>query len=115
MGTTKAFILYPHPPQKINEVRTLLKKFGTKLRVLEESTQHSGRADFYVGLMETCVGKDTQETNSPMQLWCYESERRAAIMTLTEKQYFQISRKESIHGKVGRDGCYLKPMSVWLV
>ena len=68
MGAPKAFIVHPHPYYKINELRTLLNKVGTTLRVLEESTQHSDRAELYIGLMENDVLKDMLETNSPMRL-----------------------------------------------
>ena len=90
VGSPKAFIVDPRPYHKINEVRTLLNKFGTTLRVLEELTQHSDRAELYIGLMKSGVVKDMQETNYPIQLWCYACERRAAIMTFTAKNIFQL-------------------------
>ena len=68
VGEPKAFIVDPYTSQKSNEVRTFLNKAGTTLRVLEESTQHSDRAELYIGLMENDVLKDMLETNSPMRL-----------------------------------------------
>ena len=68
VGEPKAFIVDPYTSQKSNEVRTFLNKAGTTLRVLEESTQHSDRAELYIGLIKRGVGKDMRENNSPMRL-----------------------------------------------
>ena len=45
VGSPKAFIVYPHKSQKSNGVRAFLKKVGTTLQALEESTQKSDRAE----------------------------------------------------------------------
>ena len=83
-------IVDPYPAQTNKEVRQFLNKVETTLRVLEESTQHSDRAELYIGLMKSAVGKDMRESNSPMRLWCYACERQATIMTLTDNNLFQL-------------------------
>ena len=40
--------------------------------------------------MKSGIGKDMQESNSPMQLWCYACERRASFRTLTANNLFQL-------------------------
>ena len=40
--------------------------------------------------MKTGVGKYMRETNSPMRLWCYACERRAANVTPTENNIFLL-------------------------
>ena len=90
MGAPKSFIFGLHTYKKSNEVWTFLNKVGIILLVLEESTHHFGRAELYIGLMNIGVGKDMREKKSPMQLWCYEYERRDPIMTLTAKNIFQL-------------------------
>ena len=90
VGAPKAFIVYPHPSHKSNEVQTLLKKVSTTLQALEESTQYSDRAEVYIGIMKTSVGEDMQKTNSPMLLWCYTCERRAALIDLNANNPFQL-------------------------
>ena len=69
VGSPNAFMLDPHPSQKSNELQTLLNKVSTTLIVFEESTQNSDRAELYIELLKTVVGKVIQETNSPMRLW----------------------------------------------
>ena len=62
----------------------------TILRVLESYTQHDYRAELYIRIMKSGVGKDMQESNSTKRLWCYACERRASVMTLTANNLFQL-------------------------
>ena len=43
---------------KSNKVRQFLNKVGTTFCVLEGQTQHADRAELYIWLMKSCVGKD---------------------------------------------------------
>ena len=65
-------------------------KIGTKLRILEERTQHADRDELYIGLLKEDVRKELRELHAPMELWCYCAERRAAISNLTSKNLFQL-------------------------
>ena len=40
--------------------------------------------------MKTGFVKDMQKTNSPMLLWCYTCERRAALIDLNANNPFQL-------------------------
>ena len=101
VGASKAIAVDPHKSEKSHAVKRFLRKVGTTRRVLEESTQHSDRAELYIGLLKRRVGKDMRETNSPMQLWCYACEHRAAIMTLTANNLL--------------NGGYFEPLPVQMV
>ena len=90
VGAPKEIIVDSARTEKSNKVRKFLNKVGTTLRVLEGGTQHADRAELYIGLMKRGVGKDMQEMNSPMRLWCFACERRASIMTLTANNLFQL-------------------------
>ena len=72
--------------------------------MLVESTQHADRAELYIGLLKNGVGKDMRETNSPMKLWCYCAERRAAIMTLTANNLFQLQGQNPHMATLGEMG-----------
>ena len=104
VGAPKAVIVDPHRSQKSNEVKQFLASVGTSLRVLEESTQHADRAELYIGLLKNGVGKDMRESNSPMRLWCYCCERRAAIMTMTANNLFQLQGQNPHMATLGEMG-----------
>ena len=60
VGVPKSFIIDSARTQKSNKVRQFLNKVGTTLRVLEGQTQHADRAELYIGLMKSGVGKYMQ-------------------------------------------------------
>ena len=101
VGAPKAMVVDPHRSQKSNEVKQFLNTVGTTLMVLEESTQHANRAELYIGLMKRGVGRDMRESNSPMRLWCYACERRAAIMTMTANNLFQLQGQNPYMATLG--------------
>ena len=104
VGVPKAIIVDPHPNQTSDKVRNFCRKVGTTLSVLENSTQHSDRAELYIGLMKKAVGKDMRESNSPMKLWCYSCERRSTIMTLTANNLFQLQGQNPYMSTLGEMG-----------
>ena len=71
---------------------------------MEESTQNSDRAELYIGLMKSGVGKDIIETNYPMRLWCYAYERRDESMTLNTKDIFQLQVQNTYIETLGEMG-----------
>ena len=79
-----------HSSLKSGLVRKFLNKVGTTLRILEEFTQYTDRAELYMGLLKRGVTKDMKDSNSPMRLWCYAAERRSAIMTMIANNPFQL-------------------------
>ena len=101
VGAPKAFIVDSDRTEKSNKVRQFLNKVGTTLRVLEGQSQHADRAELYIGLMKSGVGKDMQEANSPMPLWCYTCERRASIMTFIANNVFQLEGQNPYMATLG--------------
>ena len=65
-------------------------KIGTTVRFLEQKTQWANCAELYVGLMNEAARKDIRLTGSPLVLWDYAAERRAAILSLTARDLFQL-------------------------
>ena len=104
VGAPRAVIVDSHRSEKSREVRKFLTSVGTMLRVLEGSSQHQDRAELYIGLMKRSVGKDMQESNSPISLWCYTCKRRAAIMTLTANNLFQLQGQNPYMATLGEIG-----------
>ena len=80
----------PHPSQKSFEVKDFCKKIGTTLKLLEQGTQWANRAELYVELVKEAARKDICLSRSPLELWYYATERRAAIMSLTARDRFQL-------------------------
>ena len=58
VGAPKAFIVHYSRTEKSNNVRQFLNKNGNTLCVLEGHTQHADRAELYIRLMKSGVGKD---------------------------------------------------------
>ena len=54
--------------------------------------------------MKRGVGKDMQEMNYPMRLWCFACERRASIMTLTANKLFQLEGQNPYMATLGEIG-----------
>ena len=80
----------PHPSHKSFEVKDFCNKIGTTLKLLEQGTQWANRADLYVGLVKEAVRKDIRLSHSPLVLWDYAAERRAAIMSLMARDLLQL-------------------------
>ena len=113
VGAPKAFIVDRAQAQTSKKVCQVLGKVGTTLRVLEGETQHANRAEIYIGLMKSAVGKDMREANSPMRLWCYVCEQRASIMTFIDNNLFQLEGGNPYMATLGEMGdishlCQLK-------
>ena len=85
VGAPEILVCDPHPSQKSPELKYFLNKIGTTLRPLEQNTQWANRAELYVGLVKEAVRKDIRSSGSPLLLWDYAAERRAAIMCLTAR------------------------------
>ena len=60
------------------------------MRVLEEGTPWSNRAELYIGLIKEATRKDMREADSPLVFWDYCAERRARIHNLTARNLFKL-------------------------
>ena len=90
LGAPDAFVLDSSGEQTSQEVRQFCNNIGTALRVLEEGTPWSNRAELYIGLIKESVSKDMREADSPLVFWDYCTERRARVHNLTARNLFQL-------------------------
>ena len=63
---------------------------GTALRVLEEGTPWSNRAELYIGLIKKAVRKEMRRADSPLVFWDYHAERRVIVQNLTARDLYQL-------------------------
>jgi hypothetical protein len=71
-------------------MQTFCNEIGTTLRVLEEGTPWSNKAELYIGLIKEAVRKDMKASGYPIALWDYCIKRRARINNLTARNLFQL-------------------------
>ena len=90
VGVPDTMVADPHPNHKDQKVRSLCLEVGTKLRLLEESTQWANFCERIIGILKESTRKDIREVDAPMTFWCYAMERRVAIMNLTAKNDFKL-------------------------
>ena len=89
VGVPVSLVVDAHSAQTSNKVRRFCNQVGTTLRVLERGTPWANRAELYIGLLKEAVRKDMHASHSPMVLWDYAIERRAAIHNLIPRPLFQ--------------------------
>ena len=85
-------------------VKRFYYQIGTKLRILEVSTQWANRAELYIGLFKESVQWDISELNSSLKLWDYCAERRAIIHNLTRRNLFQLNGYTPYVATFGQQG-----------
>ena len=90
VGVPERLVCDPHATQTSSSVRQYLTEVGTKLRVLERSTQWADLAERFIGLLKTGVRADLRESNAPMVFWDYCLERRVLIMNLTARDTHRL-------------------------
>ena len=104
IGAPDAIICDAAKAQTKDELKQFLNNIGTSLKTLEEGTPWANRAELYIGLIKEAVRKDMKESNSPLRLWDYCVERRAAINNLTAKNLFQLHSSNAHTSLTGTEG-----------
>ena len=104
IGAPDALICDAAREQISQEVRSFCHKVGTTLRVLEEDTPWSNRAELYIGFIKEGTRKDMKESDSPLVFWDYCAERRARINNLTAKSLFQLEGQTPHFSVTGEHG-----------
>ena len=89
VGAPDAIVCDMSGEQTSREVKQFCNLIGTKLKLLEQGTPWTNRAELYIGLLKEAVRKDMKSSGSPIRLWDYCAERRARIMNLTAGTLFQ--------------------------
>jgi hypothetical protein len=74
------------------------------MRVLEEGTPWSNKAELYIGLIKEAVRKDMKDSDCPLAFWDYCVERRAQINNLTAKDLFTLHGTNAHTALFGEDG-----------
>ena len=90
IGAPDALISDAAKEQTSHNLRKFCGDIGTTLRVLEEGTPWSNKAELYIGIIKEAVRKDMKESNCPLAFWDYCLERRARINNLTAKDRFHL-------------------------
>jgi len=82
----------------------VLGEIGTTLRVLEEGTPWSYKAELYIGLIKEAVQKDMKDSNCPLAFWDYCVERRARINNMMGKDMFKLYGSNAHTSLTGDEG-----------
>ena len=69
IGVPEAIICDVSGGQTTIEVKKYCGDICTTLRILEEGTPWSNKAELYIGLIKESVSKDMKETDSPLFQW----------------------------------------------
>lgn len=94
----------PHRNHKDKKVKSYCLEIGTKLRILEESTQWANFCENMIGTLKESTRKDILETDAPMIFWCYALQRRATIINLTAKKDFKLQGSNPYMVTLGQSG-----------
>lgn len=104
IGAPDAIISDAAREQVSGDLRKFLSSIGTTLRVLEEGTPWSNRAELYIGIIKEAFRKDMKDSNCPLPFWDYCVERRARINNLTAKNLFQLHGTTPHQAVTGEQG-----------
>ena len=104
VGAPDIMVADPHKSHASKEVVDFCNNIGTTLRLLEQNTQWANRAELYVGLIKEAVRKDIRHTWSPLVLWEYAVEQRAAIISLTVRDILQLQGSNPYTATFGEEG-----------
>jgi hypothetical protein len=104
IGAPDAIVCDASGEQTKKSLKRFLSEIGTTLRILEEGTPWTNKAELYIGLIKEAVRKDMKASNCPLAFWDYCVERRVRINNLTPKRMFSLhgqSPHTSLHGEEG--------------
>ena len=87
IGAPNVIVCDMSTEQTSPEIKTFLNDIGTTLRVLEEGTLWTNKAEQYIGLLKELVRKDMRESNLPLPFWHYCLERRVQIYNMAARDY----------------------------
>lgn len=104
VGCPETLVADHHKNHKDRLVKSYCLEIGTKLRILEESTQWANYAERMIGMLKLGVRKDIREADAPMIFWCYAIERRAMIINLTAKNDFKLRGSNPYFATYGQEG-----------
>jgi hypothetical protein len=89
-GVLTTLVVDPSGEQTSNFVRKFSNQVGLTLRILEESTQWSNRAELYVGLLKQSIRDDMRKSDSLLVIWDYCLAQKVHIHNLLPRDIFQL-------------------------
>ena len=104
VGAPNAIISDAAKEQTSADIRKFCNSMGTTLRVLEEHTPWSNKAELYIGLIKEAVRKEMRHTNCPLVFWDYCVEWRARVNNLTARPLFQLHGSTPHQDVFGEEG-----------
>jgi hypothetical protein len=104
IGASDAIICDMAGEQTSHALKRFCQEIGTTMRVLEEGTPWSNKAELYIGLIKEAVRKDMKDSDCPLAFWDYCVERQARINTLTVKDLFTLHGTNAHTALFGEDG-----------
>lgn len=92
-----------HKSNKSQDVKILLMRAGTTLRLLEEGTPWANLAELYIGIIKQAVRQDIKRTNSPKVFWCYCLVRKVRIHNMTASKIFKLGGQTPYYDIYGEE------------
>ena len=90
IGAPEAIISDKSGEQASADLKKILGDIGITLRLLEENTPWSNKAELYIDILKEAVRKDMKDSNCPLASWDYCIERRARVHNMTSKDTFKL-------------------------
>ena len=78
-----------HRAQIFKDSHRFYDQVGTTLRILERGTPWTNRVELYIWILKEAVRKDIHNSNCPLILWDYATERRATIHNVVPRPWLQ--------------------------
>ena len=89
-GVQEKIICDGAPEQVLGEAARLCQLAECTIQQLERGTPWSNRSDGNVGIVKSKILLDLKESNCPMVLWCYDTERGGKILASTYRNIYSI-------------------------
>ena len=106
VGAPDAIICDMDSEQLYCGVKQFRNAMGMTLRVLEEGTPWSNKAELYIKLMTEAVRKDMRKVDSPLPFWDYCLEWRVWIYNLTARDHIKIKGMMPHTATTGEEGIF---------
>ena len=104
IGDPDAIICDGASEQKSQDLKKFLGEIGTTLRLLEEGTPWSNKAELYIGLIKEAVRKDMKSSNCSLAFWDYCVQQRARVHNMTSKDTFKLRGTNPHTDLTGEEG-----------
>ena len=90
IGAPDAIIFDGYIEQKSHNLKKFLGKIGTTMRLLEEVTIWSNKAELFIWIIKEAVRKDMKISNCTLDFWDYCVQQQARVHNMTTKDTFKL-------------------------